>query len=137
MTKQIWLNLPVKDIAKSKVFFSQLGFSFNEKHETKTSACLMIGDSNFVIMLFSESVFAGFVQNKITDTKTSSEILISIDAQSKNEVDEMANKVAEAGGTVFAEPAENQGWMYGCGFEDLDGHRWNVLYMDLSKLPQK
>ena len=137
MIKQIWLNLPVKDIAKSKVFFSQLGFSFNEKHETKTSACLMIGDSNFVIMLFSESVFAGFVQNKITDTKTSSEILISIDAQSRNEVDEMANKVAEAGGIVFAEPAENQGWMYGCGFEDLDGHRWNVLYMDLSKLPQK
>ena len=137
MTKQIWLNLPVKDIVKSKVFFSQLGFSFNEKHETKTSACLMIGDSNFVIMLFSESVFAGFVQNKITDTKTSSEILISIDAQSRNEVDEMANKVAEAGGIVFAEPAENQGWMYGCGFEDLDGHRWNVLYMDLSKLPQK
>ena len=137
MTKHIWLNLPVKDIVKSKVFFSQLGFSFNEKHETKTSACLMIGDSNFVIMLFSESVFAGFVQNKITDTKTSSEILISIDAQSRNEVDEMANKVAEAGGIVFAEPAENQGWMYGCGFEDLDGHRWNVLYMDLSKLPQK
>lgn len=137
MTKQIWLNLPVKDIVKSKVFFSQLGFSFNEKHETKTSACLMIGDSNFVIMLFSESVFAGFVQNKITDTKTSSEILISIDAQSRTEVDEMANKVAEAGGIVFAEPAENQGWMYGCGFEDLDGHRWNVLYMDLSKMPQK
>ena len=136
MTKQIWLNLPVKDIVKSKVFFSQLGFSFNEKHETKTSACLMIGDSNFVIMLFSESVFAGFVQNKITDTKNGSETLISIDAQSRAEVDEMANKVAEAGGIVFAKPAENQGWMYGCGFEDLDGHRWNVLYMDWSKLPQ-
>ena len=87
-------------------------------------------------LLFTETVFEGFVQNKITDTKTSSEILISIDAQSREEVDEMAQKVSEAGGIVFAQPAENQGWMYGCGFEDLDGHRWNVLYMDLSKLPQ-
>ena len=136
MTKQIWLNLPVKEIVKSKAFFATLGFSFNGQHETPTSACMMVGDANFVIMLFTETVFEGFVQNKITDTKTSSEILISIDAQSREEVDEMAQKVSEAGGIVFAQPAENQGWMYGCGFEDLDGHRWNVLYMDLSKLPQ-
>lgn len=137
MTKQIWLNLPVKNIEKSKAFFTQLGFSFNVQHETKTSACLMIGDSNFVIMLFSESVFEGFVQNRITDTKISSEILISIDAQSRIEVDEIALKVVEAGGIVFAKPAVNLGWMYGCGFQDLDGHRWNVLNMDLSKLPHK
>ena len=61
MTKQIWLNLPVKNIEKSKAFFTQLGFTFNEQHETKTSACLMIGDSNFVVMLFSDSVFESFV----------------------------------------------------------------------------
>lgn len=72
----------------------------------------------------------------MVDTQKSSEVLISIDAQSKGEVDEFAAKVREAGGNVFAEPAENQGWMYGCGFADLDGHRWNVLYMDLTKLPK-
>lgn len=137
MTKQIWLNLPVKNIEKSKAFFTQLGFTFNEQHETKTSACLMIGDSNFVVMLFSDSVFESFVQNRITDTKSSTEVLISIDAQSRLEVDETALKVIEAGGTIFAKPAENQGWMYGCGFQDLDGHRWNVLYMDLNKLPEQ
>ena len=137
MTKQIWLNLPVKNIEKSKAFFTQLGFTFNEQHETKTSACLMIGDSNFVVMLFSDSVFESFVQNRINDTKSSTEVLISIDAQSRLEVDETALKVIEAGGTIFAKPAENQGWMYGCGFQDLDGHRWNVLYMDLNKLPEQ
>jgi predicted lactoylglutathione lyase len=134
MTKQIWLNLPVKDLAKSKVFFAKLGFSFNKQHDTEYSACMMVGDANFVIMLFEESMFGGFVQNKITDTKTSSEILISIDAENREEVDEFAVKAVAAGGILFAKPAENQGWMYGCAFADLDGHRWNVLYMDLTKL---
>lgn len=78
--------------------------------------------------------FASFVQNTIADTQTHSEMLISIDAESRQEVEELAQKVNEAGGVVFAKPAENQGWMYGCGFSDLDGHRWNVLFMDYAKL---
>ena len=137
MTKQIWLNLPVKEVAKSKAFFTKIGFSFNEQQDTPHSSCLLVGASNFVVMLFEESMFEGFVRNKITDTQSSSEILISIDAESREEVDEFAKKVEEAGGTVFARPAENQGWMYGCGFSDLDGHRWNMLHMDFSKIPKK
>lgn len=135
MTKQIWLNLPVKDVKKSKVFFDKIGFSFNEENETTQSACMIVGDKNFVVMLFEEAVFGTFLQNKITDTKSSSEILISIDAESRDEVDVWAQKVVEAGGVVFSKPTEIQGWMYGCGFVDLDGHRWNVLYMDFKKLP--
>jgi len=136
MTKQIWLNLPVKEVAKSKAFFSKIGFSFNEKHDTPTSTCMLVGEGHFVVMLFEESLFASFSQNKLTDTKSSSEILISIDAESREEVDEMAEKVRQAGGNVFSDPAESQGWMYGCAFADLDGHRWNILYMDFSKLPK-
>jgi predicted lactoylglutathione lyase len=136
MVKQIWLNLPVKNVEKSKAFFTEIGFAFNEQHSTTTSVCMLVGEANFVVMLFEEKQLEGFMQNKITDTSLSSEMLISIDAQSKEEVDEFANKVQEAGGNVFAKPAENEGWMYGCGFADLDGHRWNVLYMDLSKLPK-
>ena len=136
MTKQIWLNLPVKDVAKAKDFFWKIGFSFNEQHDTPSSTCMVVGEGNFVVMLFEESLFAGFSQNKLTDTQSSSEILISIDAESAAEVDELAEKVREAGGNVFAPPAENQGWMYGCAFADLDGHRWNVLFMDFNKLPQ-
>jgi predicted lactoylglutathione lyase len=136
MVKQIWLNLPVKNVEESKAFFSKIGFAFNTQQDTPSSACMLVGESNFVIMLFEEGMFEGFVQNGLADTQSSSEMLISIDAQSKQEVDEFAAKVREAGGDLFAEPAENQGWMYGCGFADLDGHRWNVLYMDLSKLPK-
>ncbi|WP_281235272.1 VOC family protein [Flavobacterium gelatinilyticum] len=134
MTKQIWLNLPVKSVAKAKDFFWKIGFSFNEQHDTPSSTCMVVGENHFVVMLFEEILFSGFSQNAVTDTKSSSEILISIDAESREEVDELARKVKEAGGTVFSEPAESQGWMYGFGFADLDGHRWNVLFMDFSKL---
>ena len=137
MTKDLWINLPVKDLAKSKAFFKALGFSFNEKSGTVPDfmACLLVGNKS-VVMLCEEPAFKGFNQFPITDTKTSSEVLFSFDAESREEVDELARKVTEAGGVVFGKPSEHQGWMYGCGFSDLDGHRWNILYMDYSKLPK-
>ena len=136
MTKEIWLNLPVKDIQKSMAFFKSLGMSFNEQHTNEVSACLLVGSKNFVVMLFAQSVFEGFTKTPITDTNKSSELLISIDAESREEVDEMAKKVIGAGGKMYSLPAENQGWMYGCAFADLDGHKWNILFMDMSKLPK-
>ncbi len=137
MTKDLWINLPVKDLAKSKEFFTKLGFSFNTKYgNTDISAGLIIGNKSMVVMLFAESTFEKFTKNKITDTKQSTEVLFSIDAESREEVDELAKKVVKAGGTIYGEPGENQGWMYGCGFCDLDGHRWNILYMDMSKMPK-
>jgi uncharacterized protein len=134
MTKELWINLPVKDVAKSTAFFKALGFSFNEQHSTQHSACMLIGTKNIVVMLFAESMFEGFSQNAITNTAQSNEMLLSFDAETRNEVDELAKKAADAGGIVFSKPAEVQGWMYGCGFTDLDGHRWNVLHMDMSKM---
>ena len=136
MTKQIWLNLPVKNVAKAKEFFWKLGFSFNEQHDTPSSTCMVIGEGHFVVMLFEESLFVGFSQNELTDTQSSSEILISIDAESREEVNELGEKIKEAGGNLFSPPAESQGWMYGCAFADLDGHRWNILFMDFDKLPK-
>ncbi len=129
MTKDLWINLPVKDIGKSKAFFTALGFSFNEGGVPKGMACLIIAPNKSVVMLCEEPLFEGFNQFPVTDTQTSSEILFSFDAESRKEVDELALKVTEAGGVVFGKPSENQGWMYGCAFSDLDGHRWNVLYM--------
>jgi predicted lactoylglutathione lyase len=137
MIKKVWLNLPVKSLKKSKEFFHTIGFSFNELHATASSICMLVGENNFVIMLFEETQFANCIQNKVSDANKSTEVLISIDAQSKEEVDEFAVKVLEAGGNLFFKPVENSGWMYGCGFADLDGHRWNVLYMDLTKIPKK
>lgn len=137
MTKELWLNLPVKDVLQSRAFFTQLGLPFNPRHgETDTTAqCLMIGKT--AVMLFPEATFRHFTQHAVTDTQNSTEVLISIDAESREEVDDLARKAKAAGGTVFGEPGESMGWLYGCGFADLDGHRWNVLYMDLSKMPQE
>jgi predicted lactoylglutathione lyase len=134
MTKQMWINLPVKDLNKSKEFFSHLGFSVNGNSDQMR---VVIGDKNSAVMLFPESTLKTFTKHEIVDTKEAIEVIFSIDAESREEVDEMAKKAVVAGGTLFAEPGENQGWMYGCGFADLDGHRWNVLYMDMSKMPRE
>ncbi len=135
-TKEIWINLPVKNVSKSKEFFTKLGFTF-KNYDSDDNACLLVGSKNIAIMLFAESTFKAFVKNEITDTKQSTEVLLSFDAESREEVDEMARKAENAGGTLFGKPSEIDGWMYGCGFADLDGHRWNSLYMDMSKMPKK
>ena len=138
MIKEFWINLPVKDINKSREFFIKLGFSLNPgPGNSDESASLVIGNKKVVLMLFNEPTFKNFTGNEIADTKKASEVLFSIDAESREEVDEIANKAVKAGGTIFGEPKDSQGWMYGCGFVDLDGHRWNVLYMDMSKMPKK
>jgi hypothetical protein len=89
-----------------------------------------------VLNLFPEAMIKNFMGHTITDTKQSNEVLFSIGASSREEVDSLAKKAVEAGGTLYGKPSEHDGWMYGCGFVDLDGHRWNVLYMDMSKMPK-
>lgn len=137
MTKEIWVNLPVKNIDKAVSFFSALGFTKNERFPfSETMASFFIGEKKFIMMLFREDVLAGFSANKISDTTQGTEVLFSIDAESKAEVDEMLQKAEAAGGTIYAHGGEKDGWMYGGGFVDLDGHRWNLLHMDFSKRPQ-
>jgi predicted lactoylglutathione lyase len=137
MTKQFWVNLPVKDINRSKEFFTTLGFQFNtQRGNGPNSACLLVGEKNIVVMLFDEPTFKSFTGTGISDAATSAEVLLSIDAESKEEVDEMAKKAVAAGGSSTHKPSEMQGFMYGCVFSDPDGHRWNVLYMDMSKMPK-
>ena len=138
MTKEIWLNLPVKDIARSKAFFTALGFTFDPRHGNSNEAAgMIIGEKKMMVMLFNEANFRNFTGHDISDTSKGSEVLISFDAESREEVDELARKAEAAGGQVYGKPGESQGWMYGCGIIDPDGHRWNALYMDFSKLPQQ
>ena len=138
MTKEIWLNLPVKDINRSKAFFTALGFSFDPRHgDSDQAAGMIIGEKKMMVMLFNEANFMNFTGHGIADTSKGNELLISFDAESREEVDELARKAEAAGGTIFGKPAEHQGWMYGCGFVDPDGHRWNALFMDMSKLPKQ
>lgn len=135
MTSEIWINLPVKNVAKSLAFFMQIGFKLNLEHgSSNESASFLVGKKGVVVMLFDEITFSRFAGNPISDVKLGTEVLFSIDAESREDVDEMAKKVILAGGAVYGGPTENYGWLYGCGFTDLDGHRWNVMYMDLEKM---
>lgn len=136
MTKEIWLNLPVKDVNKSNEFFTKIGFEPQENQPCAEMCGFYIGEKKMSVMLVEEEMFKGFAQNAVSDVKTGTEILISFDAGSREEIDDTASKVFDAGGTIFSEPQEMQGWMYGFAFIDLDGHRWNQVFMDFSKLPQ-
>lgn len=136
MTKSLWINLPVKDLNKSKAFFTQLGFTLNLQYGVREdSACFLVGESNLVIMLFEEDLYESFVGTSIANKRNGSEVLFSFDAESPEEVDSLAQKVVAAGGTLYGEPGYKDSWMYGCGFVDLDGQKWNILYMDMSKMP--
>lgn len=136
MGQDIWLNLPVKDLPNSVKFFTEIGLTRNPgPGNSEISASFTIGEKKVVLMLFSQEVFSGFTNHALADTAKGTEVLFSLGAASRDEVNDMANRAKAAGGTLFAEPRESNGFMYGCGFCDPDGHRWNVLFMDASSLP--
>lgn len=132
MAKQIFINLPVKDLRKSISFFKKLGFKFNPQFTDDKAAFMIIGE-NIYSMLLLEKFFKTFTNKKIADAKKTTEVLIAIDAESKKGVDDMIKKAVEAGGSTYRNPQDN-GWMYGHSFADLDGHQWEVLYMDESQM---
>lgn len=135
MAKQIYVNLPVKDLNKSKAFFEKLGFSFNPQFTDENAAAMVIGE-NIYAMLLVEPYFKTFTKKEISDAKKSTEVLIAIDAESRQKVDEMIKAAVEAGGSLYNEPADH-GWMYYHSFADLDGHQWEIMYADESKIPQQ
>jgi predicted lactoylglutathione lyase len=138
MENEFWLNLSSKNLAKAKEFFTKLGFTMNDRHSAPHMVSMFIGNKKVVLNLFTENLFQGFIGGQnIANTSQSNEVLFSIGASSPAEVDELARKAVEAGGTLYGKPGYKDGWMYGCGFADLDGHRWNVLFMDMSKIPQQ
>ena len=117
MPKEIWLALPTKDVKKSKAFYQELGFKFHSRHDNNNddAVCLAVGDNRFLVFLYPEDEFNTFI-NEDTNIRKGNEILLSIDAENRAEVDLLAEKALKAGGTVFSEPKEIQGGMYGCGF---------------------
>lgn len=130
MPSDLWLNLPVSDLARSVAFYEALGF---ERHpgpgNSATSASFVVGAQRVVLMLFLQPVFAGFAGAPVADARQGAEVLISIGAPSAAEVADLAQRARAGGGSVYAEPGPPGGSMVGCGLCDPDGHRWNVLYM--------
>lgn len=132
MKRQIFVNLPVKDIARSMQFFKQLGFDFNMQFTDDKAACLVIGE-NIYAMLLKEEFFKNFTKKEIADASKVTEVLIAIDVESKAAVDSLVQKAVSAGGTIYAEPSDH-GWMYQHSFADLDGHQWEIFYSDINAL---
>ncbi|VTU22833.1 putative lactoylglutathione lyase [Variovorax sp. SRS16] len=136
MAQNLWLNLPVKDLARSRAFFEALGFAINDRHGQSHMVSLVVGDPGVIVNLFPESAFAAMAGAGVSDAAKAAEVMLSLGANSREEVDTLTRKAKAAGATVFGEPAEVQGWMYGSGFADLDGHRWNLLHMDMGRMPK-
>ena len=134
MATQIFVNLPVKDLEKSKEFFGKLGFSFNPQFTDENAASLVLGE-NIYAMLLTHAFFKTFTKKELVDAHASTEVIIAIDAGSRKEVDEMAEAAVAAGGTINRDP-DDHGWMYSQSFSDLDGHIWEVVYMDASQVPE-
>ena len=134
MAKEIFVNLPVKDLEVTKNFFSKLGFTFNPKFTDEKAACMIIGE-NIYAMLLTEDFFKNFTKKSIADASKATEIITCISVNSRNEVDELVNKAIAAGGVEYSEP-QDHGWMYYRVFEDPDKHQWEVMYGDESQFPQ-
>lgn len=134
MAKQIFVNLPVKDLKRSMNPFSALGIKFNPKFSDDTVACMVIGE-NIYAMLLTVPKFMQFTDRKIADSHEFTEVLIAIDVESRKDVDRMVELAAASGGSIYSE-AQDHGWMYQHAFADPDGHQWEILFMDESLLPK-
>jgi predicted lactoylglutathione lyase len=128
METKIFVNLPVKDLDRSIAFFTQMGYTFNPQFTNEKATCMIIGADIFV-MLLVEPFFKTFVPNEIADAPNSTESIICLSCASREKVDEMVKTAIAAGGKTYKEP-QDHGFMYGHGYQDLDGHLWELMWMD-------
>lgn len=134
MATKIFVNLPVKNLDRSVEFFTKLGFSFNAQFTDETATCMVVSEDIFV-MLLTEAKFKEFTPNPICDATRSTEVLVCLSSESREEVDKMISKAVAAGGTTYSEP-QDYGFMYSHGFQDLDGHIWETMFMEPSAVNQ-
>ena len=128
--RQIFVNLPVKDLNKSIAFFKNLGFSFNPQFTDETATCMIISEDIYA-MLLTHAKFSTFTPKAICDAKKNTEVLIALSCEDRSEIDQLVKKAVAAGGSTYNQP-QDHGFMYAHGFQDLDGHIWEVFYMDPS-----
>jgi uncharacterized protein len=134
MATKIFVNLPVSNLKKSIEFFTKLGFTFNPQFTDETATCMIIGEDIFVMLLTKEK-FKTFTPKEIIDATKGTEVLVALSFESRERVDELVRQAVAAGGTTYNEP-QDHGFMYSHGFQDLDGHIWEIFYMDPSAINQ-
>jgi uncharacterized protein len=135
MTTRIFVNLPVKDLNETVDFFTKLGFAFNTQFTDENATCMIVNNDIFV-MLLVEKFFKTFTKKELCDTTKDTEVIVALSTESREKVDQMINKVIEAGGKEHRKP-QDHGWMYGRSFEDINGHLWEVIYMDKNALKKQ
>jgi len=130
--RQIYVNLPVKDVKRSKEFFGALGFEFDERFSNEDAACLIFNDNGFA-MLLGEPFFRRFIDDEVADPDRGTEVINSFSAESREEVDQLMARALEAGATEHSprQPVEME-QMHVRSFKDPDGHVWEILHMDMS-----
>lgn len=133
MNQQIYVNLPVRDLPRSKAFFTALGYSFNPQFTNEQGACMVISEHIYV-MLLTEPFCQTFTHKPLADARKSTEVLLCLSCKSRDEVDAQVAKARAAGGSV-PRSAVDHGFMYQHGFEDPDGHIWELAYMDMAAFP--
>lgn len=128
----IFINLPVKDLSKSTHFFQELGFTINPQFSDETTSCL-IASEHIYVLIMTEETFKKFSKKEVADTSTSAEAIFCLTAESRKQVDETVQKALSLGGKTYGEP-QDHGFMYIWGFQDLDGHLWEISCMDPSAI---
>ena len=128
MSTKIFVNLPVKDLARSTAFFQALGYAFNPQFTDETAACMVISDDIYA-MLLTHAKFKEFTPKAICDATKSTEVLVCLSCESQQHVKDLVKKALAAGGTQYAD-AKDYGFMYQHGYQDLDGHLWELIYME-------
>jgi len=135
MATKIYVNLPVKNLKRSVEFFTKLGYTFDPRFTNEDATCMIVGENIFV-MLLVDSFFKSFTKKQLCDATRYTEAIVALSADSRAKVNEMVAGAVAAGGTIPRAP-EDQGFMYGHGFQDLDGHLWEHIYMEQGAVPQK
>ncbi|HEY8880907.1 MAG TPA: VOC family protein [Roseateles sp.] len=135
MPKQIFVNLPVADLPKAKAFYEAVGAVNNPQFSDDTAACMVVSDTIYV-MLLTHPKWATFTKKPIVDAHAASEVMLCLSADDRGAVDAMVKAASANGGKADVNPAQDHGFMYGRSFEDVDGHVWEVMFMDMSQMPQ-
>jgi predicted lactoylglutathione lyase len=134
MATKIFVNLPVKDLKRSMGFYAALGFKNNPQFTDDTAACMVISEDIY-LMILTEARFKDFTPKAIADATTTTEVLTALSRESRADVDDTVRKAVAAGGSTYAEPKDHGGFMYQHGFQDPDGHIWEVFWMDPKAVP--
>ncbi|MFY1679062.1 VOC family protein [Streptomyces sp. WMMC905] len=130
--QMIFVNLPVEDLAAAKGFFTELGYAIDARFGDESTAAVVVSDT-IVVMLLTRSRYADFTGKRIADATSTSEVLIALSAESRSHVDALVERAVAAGGTA-SEKVQDLGFMYGRSFDDLDGHTWEIMWMDPAAL---